>query len=85
MLAYPDLAPADLGTAAWADNRPYLDGRRATVDRLNFGGGGPGPGTSSATACGMERWEMGTITPYLNSCRAPGGAGLADADPDLMG
>ncbi|MDR3669804.1 MAG: hypothetical protein P4L36_03115, partial [Holophaga sp.] len=68
ILAYPDLNAANLGTGI-ANNQSWLDGRRATVDRLSMGMGGPmekGSTTSLGLSLRVERWAMGeTIQPYI--------------------
>jgi hypothetical protein len=65
VLAYPDLG------GFGSSNVPYLDGRRATVDRLNLGGGGPmqtGSTTTLGVSLRIERWAMGeTILDYFGT------------------
>jgi hypothetical protein len=68
LIAYPDLTPANFGPGI-GSNLSYLDGRRATVDRLSLGGGGAMQ-QGSTTALGMslrvERWSMGdTVLNYV--------------------
>lgn len=66
-LAHPDLAPADLNSYVnLGNNSTYIDGRRAIVDRLHYGGGSLASGTAFGFNLRMERWEMGSTTPYLN-------------------
>jgi hypothetical protein len=66
-LAYPDLAPVDLTSYVnLGNNATYIDGRRAIVDRLHYGGGALASGTAFGYSLRLERWEMGQITPYLN-------------------
>ena len=69
MVAYPDLDPAHLGTAALLQtmNSSWVDGRSTKVDRLNFGGGGNTSGTSVGYNVRLESWQMGTITPFLKN------------------
>jgi len=77
IMAHPDLATADLGSGLGA-NQSSLDGRRATVDRLNLGGGGPlekGSTTALGVSLRVERWEMGQATLPFNPPPSPfGGA-----------
>jgi len=59
----------------------FLDGRRATVDRLSVGGGGPvqqGSTTAMGGSLRIERWAMGQTTlPYAT-------ANFAGAESDLL-
>jgi hypothetical protein len=68
LVAYPDQNPANFG-AGLANNQSYLDGRRATVDRLSVGGGGPvqnGSTTAMGLSLRVERWAMGdTVLDYV--------------------
>ena len=74
IMAHPDLG-------ALPANSSFLDGRRATVDRLSFGGGGPvESGTSWGGGLRIERWAMGQQTAAFSS---PGGFG--DPDSNLLG
>ncbi len=86
MLAYPDLAPADLG-GGLANNLSTLDGRQARVNRLNIGAGAPlskGDTTSLGVDLRVERWSRGQVVESYNSAfgRQPY---FADAEPVLMG
>jgi len=79
LLAYPDLANLGAGLGA---NTSYLDGRRATVDRLSVGGGGPvqqGSTTAMGANLRIERWAMGEATASY------GAGGFGTAPADLLG
>ncbi|MDR3673095.1 MAG: hypothetical protein P4L36_19780 [Holophaga sp.] len=75
LLAYPDLTPGNFGSGL-AGNLSYLDGRRATVDRLSIGGGGPLQKNSTTTlgvSLRVERWAMGdTVLNYVPLNPYPG-------------
>ena len=65
---------------------PFMDGRRANVDRLSVGGGGPAE-KGSTTAMGVnlriEHWAMGeTLQPY--GAAGPGAVHFASAESDLL-
>ncbi|BDU74942.1 hypothetical protein [Mesoterricola silvestris] len=79
--ARPDLDPAHLSTAsALQDNASYVDGRRAIVNRVHFGGGALASGTAAGFNLRVEQWSLGMTAPYLNQLPpgvytfAPGGA-----------
>jgi hypothetical protein len=67
-------------------NGPFMDGRRATVDRLSVGGGGPAQ-QGSTTAMGVnlriERWAMGEIFQPYNSA-TPGALNFGSAESDML-
>lgn len=79
LFAYPDLAPLDLGSlTALSNNASFVDGRRAKVDRIHFGGGALSAGTSLGYGLRLESWRMGTFASYFNqppgtATWAPGG------------
>jgi hypothetical protein len=66
---------------------PFIDGRRATVDRLSVGGGGSvqqGSTTAMGVNLRIERWAMGQTVQYYNAS-APGALYFGSAESDLMG
>ena len=76
IMARTDLNASDLG-GSLATNGSFLDGRRATVDRLSLGGGGPvEAGSSWGGGVRFERWAMGQQNFAFSS---PGGFGGADS------
>ncbi len=79
--AQPDLDPAHLSSgSALQNNASYVDGRRAIVNRVHFGGGALTAGTAAGFNLRVEQWSLGVKTPYLNQLPpgvytfAPGGA-----------
>ena len=80
IMAHTDLRAADLGASLGA-NGSYLDGRRATVDRLSLGGGGPvDTGMSWGGGLRLERWAKGEQTVNFASQ-----GGFGDPDSSLLG
>ncbi|HLO66127.1 MAG TPA: hypothetical protein VK188_03855 [Holophaga sp.] len=68
-----------------ANNGSFLDGRRAIVNRIHFGGGSLAAGTAVGFGFRFERWELGGVAPML----AQGSEGGAfpftvPADPIVM-
>ena len=62
LMAFPDVDPTHLGAA----NATTVLGRRATVNRLSFGGSQTQSGTSFGGSLRIEQWENGTQTAALN-------------------
>jgi hypothetical protein len=78
--AFPDLSPAHLGTAtALQDNASSVEGRRAIVNRIHFGGGALSSGTAAGFNLRVEQWSLGTTSAFMNQVPpgvytyAPGG------------
>ena len=79
--AHPDLDPAHLSSgSALQNNASYVDGRRAIVNRVHFGGGALASGTAAGFNLRIEQWSLGLTQPFLNQLPpgvytfAPGGA-----------
>lgn len=92
LFMHGDLAPLDLGSmTALSNNASFVDGRRAKVDRIHFGGGALAAGTSAGFGVRLESWRLGTFTPYFNQPRGTytysplGLFPFASVDDEVMG
>lgn len=78
MTAFPDLEPSRSGSAG---NGTWVLGRRASVDRISFGGGSSQGATAFGASLRLERWRNGLQTAALNPGLV-GGSELSMTDLD---